>query len=192
MSRLSTIFALPAAILGLLAAFALTVEKLTRASGENGLSSGCDVNLLVQCSANLDSWQGSLFGFPNPLLGLVGWPVVITLLVLVLTGMEMPKWILRAISLGMVVAYGFILWLMYVSFWQLGTLCPWCMVTWISTITVSTIVWTNAYDTGIWGQKRESSARRLSFWIPTLIIVQIFIAAAIAQIKLDWLTYAFI
>jgi uncharacterized membrane protein len=188
--RVPALIALPHAILGLIAAFALTVEKLTRAEN-SGQSAACDVNLLVQCSANLDSWQGSLFGFPNPLIGLMGWPVVISLLVLSLAQVSLPKWILKGLSVGMVGAYAFILWLMYVSFWQLGTLCPWCMATWFSTIVTSTIIWTQAADNGVWGAKLQRYGQT-TFWAPTLIIIQLAIAAGVAQVQLDWLTYAFI
>lgn len=186
----AAVTSLIAALAGLLAAFSLTVEKLARLNTD-GAATSCDVNLLVQCSANLDSWQGSLFGFPNPLIGLIGWPVAITLLILMLSGAKIPKWIMRGLNIGMVGAYAFVLWLMYVSFWQLGTLCPWCMVTWISTITAATLIWTGSFDDGVWSSRKPKESS-IAFWSPTLIVLQIAIVAAVAQVQLNWLTYAFV
>ncbi|KZX22651.1 Vitamin K epoxide reductase family protein [Rathayibacter tanaceti] len=65
-------------VIGWIAAFALTNDKFAALeSPEAGL--GCDFSLLVQCSANLDSPQGAIFGFPNPLIGVAAWiaPIVV-------------------------------------------------------------------------------------------------------------------
>jgi len=177
---------------GLIAAFALTLEKIERLGGK--VAAACDVNILVQCSANLDSWQGSLFGFPNPILGLIGWPIVMTLAVLLIADTLLPRWIMRAFSLGMAFAFGFVLWLMYVSFWQLGTLCPWCIATWLTTIPAAVIIWLEGLKSGIWtGTAKETEVgKRLLFWSPTIVLAIIGIAALVAQWKLDWLVRAFI
>ena len=41
-------------------------------------------------SKNLESWQGSLFGFPNPILGLTGWMAPIVVGFAILAGAGFP------------------------------------------------------------------------------------------------------
>ena len=70
-----SIFLIVASAIGLLAAFELTYEKIQVLLNPEHAAS-CDFTLLVQCGKNMSSPQGSVFGFPNSLLGLIGWPVV--------------------------------------------------------------------------------------------------------------------
>ena len=68
-----------AGAIGWFAAFALTTEKFHALANPGSGAASCDFSPLVQCTKNLDSWQGSVFGFPNPILGLTGWvaPIVV-------------------------------------------------------------------------------------------------------------------
>ena len=67
-----------AGAVGWWAAFSLTMERIALLGDPEAIL-GCDISPLVQCGKNLESWQGSLLGFPNPILGLTGWvaPVVV-------------------------------------------------------------------------------------------------------------------
>ena len=67
-----------AGAIGWFAAYSLTIERMHLLADPNAIA-GCDFSVLVQCTANLESWQGSVFGFPNPILGLSGWmaPIVV-------------------------------------------------------------------------------------------------------------------
>lgn len=185
-----TLFTL--SLTGLAAAFALTVEKINSLANP-GAPAACDINPLVQCGANLASWQGALFGFPNPLLGLIGWPVVATVAVLLAAGVSLPAWFMRVFSIGVSGAFGFVLWLMYVSFFQLGTLCPWCMVTWVSTVPVFVSTWGYVLREGIWSD--SPTVRRIgehiSSWTFTTVIVFFALAAAVAEIQLSWVRAIF-
>lgn len=173
------------AILGLIAAFALTIEKI-RQLANPGIAASCDFSILVQCGANLNSWQGSLFGFPNPLLGLVGWSMTLVVGVAIWGKVVLPDWFLRLFTLGTFLAQAFVIWLIYVSVFMLGTLCPWCMVTWVATIPVfiSTITWT--LKEGIWGERFMAKGYQLYAWNLPLILIGFAIPAVIAQFRLDW------
>ena len=63
-------------IVGLIAAFALTLDKIAVLEDPN-FNPSCNFSVLVQCGTNLRSAQGSAFGFPNPLLGLMMFPAPI-------------------------------------------------------------------------------------------------------------------
>ena len=58
-------------VLGWYAAFALTLDKIAVLTNP-ATDLDCNFSVIVQCGVNLGSWQGSLLGFPNPLLGLGG------------------------------------------------------------------------------------------------------------------------
>ena len=69
---------LVAGLVGFAAAFVLTVEKFLLLTNPFYVPS-CSVNETVSCGPVMSSPQAELFGFPNPLLGIAGFAVVITL-----------------------------------------------------------------------------------------------------------------
>lgn len=178
-------------ITGLIAAMALTLEKLAKLANPNAIAS-CDFSLLVQCGANLNSWQGSLFGFPNPLLGLFGWSMTLVVGVAIIGKVVFPDWFLRIFTFGTLLAQLFVIWLIYVSVFMLGTLCPWCMVTWVATIPVflGTVFWT--IKEGVWGESLMLFGWRAYSWLPVIVIIAYAIPAAIAQVRLDWIGNIFL
>ena len=175
-----------AGCIGWFAAFSLTVEKfqlLINPSAELG----CDFSLLVQCRANLESWQGSLFGFPNPLLGIAGWVAPIVVGAALLAGARFNRWFWILFNLGIVGALALVIWLISQSVFVLGTLCPWCMVTWAMTIPVFWAVTLRTLSTGTIPVPRR--ARRFFAgaytWVPAITIVSYLVVAGVAQVGLD-------
>lgn len=127
------VFLVVAGALGLLAAFELTLEKILTLSNPDYVPA-CNVGVLVGCSVNLGSDQGALFGFPNPLIGLMAWPVVITTGVALLAGARFARWYWIGLNVGVTGALAFVIWLIAQSIYVLDVLCPWCMLTWAVTI----------------------------------------------------------
>src|SRR3546814_7347434 len=122
-----------AGVVGWWAAFSLTLERLHLLANPGASASG-DFRVLSQCGKNLDSWQGSVFGFPNPILGLTGWMAPIVVGVAILAGARFARWFWWLFTLGMTGAFLFVMWLISQSIFELSTLCPWCMVTLVATI----------------------------------------------------------
>ena len=79
------VFLIIAGAIGFAAAFALTLDKLAMLENPDAQLS-CNFSVLVGCSTNLGSWQGAVFGFPNPLIGVAAWSVVITIGAAILAG----------------------------------------------------------------------------------------------------------
>lgn len=176
------------AALGLLAAFALTLEKINALTNP-GSAASCDFSVVVQCGKNLSSWQGSLLGFPNPLIGMMAWPVVAATGVGMLAGARFANWYWRAFDIVATLGFLFTVWLFAESVFVLGTLCPWCMVTWIATITLTVVAKGYTMKNGAWGTRPwilATGAKVLS-WSPTIIIGILLIEALIAQLRLDWI-----
>ncbi|MGZ0710729.1 vitamin K epoxide reductase family protein (plasmid) [Coraliomargarita sp. W4R53] len=175
-----------AGAIGWWAAFQLTVEKF-HAYANPGEAASCDFNPLVQCTKNLDSWQGSVFGFPNPILGLTAWVAPIVVGMAILAGARFARWFWLLLELGLTLALVFVIWLISQSIFVLGTLCPWCMVTWAVTIPTFYIVTLHVLRTGL--LPAPASIRRgadaLMGWVPVLTVLSYAVIAVIAQLRLD-------
>ncbi|GAA5029663.1 vitamin K epoxide reductase family protein [Microbacterium fluvii] len=175
-----------AGAIGWWAAFSLTMERFHLLMNP-GATASCDFSPLVQCTANLESWQGKVFGFPNPILGLAGWVAPIVVGMAILAGARFARWFWWAFTLGITFAFGFVVWLISQSIFVLGTLCPWCMVTWAVTIPTFYAVWLHVLRTGI--VPSPSALRRgagtLMSWVPLLAVVSYAIIAVLAQVRLD-------
>ena len=81
----------------------------------------------------MQTWQASVFGFPNMFIGLVAFPIVIMTATLGLSQVKLPRWFWIAANLGFLVSALFAYWLFFQSVYAIETLCPWCL-----TVTVST------------------------------------------------------
>src|SRR5690554_6726260 len=78
--------------IGLLASATLIIDKVTFLQNEvDGKSTelGCDLNAFVSCGGVINTDQASVFGFLNPLIGVVGFAMVLVLGVLVLAGVRL-------------------------------------------------------------------------------------------------------
>ena len=119
-------------VVGLVAAFVLSIEKLHLLQNPNAVLS-CSFNLVLNCSTVMQTWQASVFGFPNSYIGLMTYPIVITVAVVGLAGATLPKWFWRTAfvfyGLGAIFAY----WLFFNSVYVIEVLCPWCLAVTIGT-----------------------------------------------------------
>lgn len=178
-----------AGIVGWFAAFELTLERL-KLLADPTATAACDFSLLVQCGANLQSWQGSAFGFPNPILGLTGWMAPVVVGMALLAGARFARWFWLLFGLGVTGAFAFVIWLISQSVYVLGTLCPWCMVTWTVTIPTFFAVAVHLFANGavpVSTRVREAAAG-LRPWVPLMGILALAVVALLAQLHLDWIS----
>lgn len=122
-------------LIGLVAAFVLTWDKLELLKNPDFVPS-CDFGAVLSCTNIMKSDQAAVFGFPNPLLGLIGFSIVITLGVLLLAAVDFPEWVWAGLQAGVVFGIGFVTWLQWQSLYEIGSLCPWCMVVWSVTFPI--------------------------------------------------------
>ena len=180
------IFLIVTGVVGWIAAFALTVEKFVTLTNPTA-PLGCDFSVLVQCRANLESWQGSLFGFPNPVIGLAAWIAPLVVGVAILAGARFARWFWVLFNLGIVAALAFVIWLISQSMFVLGTLCPWCMVTWSVTIPLFWAV--TLYNLREGNIPVPAGVRRVAAavygWVPAITLASYLVVALIAQVRLD-------
>jgi uncharacterized membrane protein len=181
-----------AGAIGWWAAFSLTMERLHLLENPDAIL-GCDISPLVQCGKNLESWQGSVFGFPNPILGLTGWVAPIVVGVAILAGARFARWFWWLFEAGLALAFVFVIWLIGQSIFVLGTLCPWCMVTWVVTIPTFYALTLHVLRAGIVPAPRgiRNGADKLMSWVPLLAVISYAIIAIMAQLRLDVLGSVF-
>lgn len=123
-----------AAFVGLAAAFVLSIEKIHLLMQPDAILS-CTVNLVLNCATVMKTWQSSLFGFPNPFIGLMAYPVVITLAIGYLAGARYKPWFMVGAQIGALLGLIFAYWLFFQSVYVIEVLCPWCLfVTVVTTI----------------------------------------------------------
>jgi uncharacterized membrane protein len=184
------IFFIVVGVIGWYAAFALTIEKIDLLLDPSA-AAGCDFSIVVQCTANLLSWQGRLFGFPNPLIGLAAWAAPIVVGTALLAEARFNRWFWILFNAGTVAALAFVIWLIGQSVFVLGTLCPWCMVTWSVTIPLFwTLTLYNLREGRFTSNGRvRHVAGTLLGWVPAITVASYLIVAIIAQLRLDFISY---
>ena len=139
-----------AGAIGLLASMTLTVEKIKILLSPSYVPS-CNVNPIVSCGSVMTTSQASVLGFPNPLLGIVGFTVVVITGVLAATKVPLPRWYWAGLDLGILVGAVFVHWLIFQTLYRIGALCPYCMVVWVVTLTLLVVVTSIAFRASIEG-----------------------------------------
>ena len=180
------IFLIVVGVIGWIAAFALTVERLELLMNPQDALS-CDFSVLVQCTKNLESAQGSIFGFPNPLIGLGAWIAPIVVGAALLAGARFDRWFWIVFNAGFVFAIGLVGYLVAQSIFVLGTLCPWCMVTWLVTIPAFWVVTLRNLSAGVFtSNPRLVRVASVAYaWVPTIVLACYILIAVLAQVQLD-------
>lgn len=171
--------------LGLLAALDLTYERL-RLALDPGYVPTCSINPLLDCGSVASSDQASAFGdFPNTLIGVVGFSVVVTLGVLMLSRVTLPLGVRWGLQGGVLLGAGFVHWLIDVSVFQLAVLCPYCMVVWSVTIPIAWYVTlVNAAD-GLFGRRvaRSPVLRTLLLAHPAPVLLWFVAVVALIGVR---------
>ncbi len=172
--------------LGLLAAFELSIEKILTLSDPSYVP-GCNVGVLVGCSTNLASQQGAIFGFPNPFIGLMAWPVVITIGMALLARARFDRWFWIGLNVGVTGALALVVWLIAQSIYVLDVLCPWCMLTWAVTIPTFFAVTFRNLREGVFGG--GEGVRRVGAvgmgWIVVITIAAYVVVILLAQLHMN-------
>ncbi len=122
-------------IIGIFASIELIIQKIAVLSDPDFVPN-CDINPILSCGSVISTEQASLFGFPNPVLGVIGFTIVIMFGALLFTGVEMPRLMWLGLNFGALAGMVFVIWLVSQSLYAIGALCPWCMVVWAVTIPI--------------------------------------------------------
>lgn len=181
------IFSIVAGIVGWFASFELLTEYL-KVLGNPDYVPNCEVSVLVTCGPNMGSWQGSLFGFSNTIIGVSAFVAPIAVGVALLAGARFASWFWWIYQLGLLGGFVFVHWLFFQSVFSLHTLCPWCMVVWTAMIP---LFWFSVLTIPAKGFAAQSKtwqrvSRGLLRWAWVIVLVDYLLIAFIAQMQLNW------
>lgn len=120
------------ALLSLVASLVLSIEAVHLAANPQA-SLSCSINTVVNCATVSLHPSASFLGFPNSFLGLIAEPVVITVAIAGLAGVKFPRAFMYAAQIGYTIGFVFAYALLYISFFIIQALCPWCLLVTITT-----------------------------------------------------------
>jgi uncharacterized membrane protein len=149
----------------------------------------CDVNPLVSCGTVMTSPQASLLGFPNPLLGVAGLVAPIAVGVALLAGARFARWFWALFLGGVSLAWLFVMWLFREAVYDIGSLCPWCMLVWLMVIPMFwwLLMWT--LSTGALAREGSTAQRvATAVWPFTWTIVFVNLAGIALAILVEFPT----
>jgi uncharacterized membrane protein len=120
-------------VVGWLASGILVLEKLEVLKDPNH-ATVCDVNPWISCGQVMQTWQSSLFGFPNMFIGIVAFAVTINAGMALLAGARFARWYWLGLQAGITLGFIFVVWLWSQALYSIRILCPFCMVVWAAMI----------------------------------------------------------
>jgi uncharacterized membrane protein len=160
--RKTYISMLVSSFLSLVASLVLSIDAVKLAAQPKGQLS-CDINTVLSCGTVAKAWQSQLLGFPNSFIGLMTEPVVITVAVAGLGLVTFPRWFMRAAHLVYGAGLIFALWLLSQSLFVIGSLCPWCLLVTVSTITVFSTISRIVFLENSWNFSSERQEKIVAF-----------------------------
>lgn len=115
----------------LIVSFALSAETLQLARHPHQQLS-CDISSAVSCSTVAQSWQAEFIhfagmSFPNAFFGIAAESVFVTVAVLGISRIAVPRWFALCTWLGGLAALLYAYWLFTQSMYVINALCPWCL-----------------------------------------------------------------
>lgn len=162
-----------AGLVGLAASGMLLVEKIALLA-DSAYVPSCSINPILSCGSIMTTLQAELLGFPNPVLGVAGFPFVAGTGGAVLAGARFARWYWLTLWACSAAALGLVHWLIVQSLYRIGALCPYCMVVWVVTIIVFVTLTARAVAgrLGGWGSRLARYAPSITVaWLGVILVL---------------------
>lgn len=172
--------------IGLVASFILTIEKFQLLKDPK-VQLSCNFNPVVSCGSVISSPQAEAFGFANPLIGLVGFAVIITIGVGMIAGAKYKRWFWIGLQAGTIFGVLFSTWLFYQSLYVIKALCPFCIVVWA--VVIALFVYVTRYNLINGNIKVKKSFQALLRWFcenAWFIVALWYLAIFVAILNRFW------
>jgi uncharacterized membrane protein len=137
MSKLKFAYLSAISLFGLWASFTILVEKIASLSKE-AFTPSCNINPLLSCGSVMDSPQAATFGFPNAILGVIGFSMIAALAIMGFFGVVYPKIVYILANAGLLFAAGFSLHLFIQTNYVIGAICLYCVAVWFASFMLFT------------------------------------------------------
>lgn len=176
--------------IALVASFMLTNDRI-RLLENPEVELACDLSPFVACGPVMESNAGAVFGFPNPILGLVCFTIMVTSGMALFAGARLRPWFWVGMQLGLTFAGAFITWLQTQSLWVIGALCLWCMVVWACTIPLAVLTTAHAFAYARFGTDATRRFGRVMHDYRWVIIALWYLAVLLAVALTFYRQFAF-
>ncbi|GAB3196664.1 vitamin K epoxide reductase family protein [Nocardioides hungaricus] len=183
--RALAVLLLVAGGIGFLAAAMLLGEKIAILADPEHEPS-CTISPILNCGSIMRTDQAEVFGFPNPILGVAAFPVVVTTGAVLLAGAaRLARWYWLGLQAGVTFALGFIGWLAFQSLYRIGALCPYCMVVWAAVLPLFWYVTLRNLGSGALGERVRESAvvRGLMAWHAPILLAAYLLPIVLIAIR---------
>lgn len=130
MSKSRAVFLLIFSLVGIAASFIITWEKIELLKDPNHVTS-CSINPLLSCQNVMQSPQASVFGFPNPFLGLIGFSMIFAFAFIGLFVKKFHAVLYFLLLGGLTFAVGFSTWLFHEAVFEIAAICVYCVAVWL-------------------------------------------------------------
>lgn len=174
-------------LLGLAASTQLMLERL-RTLADSDYIPSCSLNPILSCGTVMDSWQATVFGFPNIIGGLIAFGIAAGIFLVLLFARTLPHPIWMLSTIGTAFGAVFSMWLMTQSLYDIEKLCLYCMIVWLACIILftHTFLYSLATERLIAHEKAQAIGTQLYKF--RWFIIAVWIAIVIALIILRFPT----
>lgn len=176
------------AILGFIASFTLSVDKLDILRNPNQ-QLPCNINSYFNCGIVMRSKYAEVAGIPWSFLGVAGYPAVMLLGLIIIERKKMSLWLTWLTTLPAFCAFALSTYFMYVSAYLIGVFCPWCIVSAVSATSIFFALITHNLAENNYNLKPEKAdfiARKIKGGWSTPFVILWFILIAIVEYLPFW------
>ncbi len=117
-------------IVGLFSSTVLTLDKI-HVLKDPAYNPACNINPIFSCGSVMQTKQAEIAGVPNTLVGLVSFPVLITVGAMMLFGARMNRRFWQVFQLGILGGLGMVIYLFFQGVYRINALCIYCLATWV-------------------------------------------------------------
>lgn len=170
-------------LVGFVASAVLLIERIKLAQ-DTAYVPSCSINPILSCGSVMETAQASLLGFPNPIIGVAAFPVVVTTGIAFLAGARLARWYWVGLQVGVTAALALVTWLAFQSIYRIGALCPYCMVVWTVVIPLFWYVSLRNLSEGVFGdtvKDRRAIAWMREWHAPLLLVPFVLLLVLIGE-----------
>lgn len=165
-------------LLGMYGTLMLVMERVMLWNDPNHITS-CDLNPWVSCGEVMKTWQSQLFNFPNQFIGMVAFPIILTIAMALFARARFSRWYWLGMNVGVLAGFVFIVWLWSQAVYEINILCLYCMVVWAGMIPMFVLLTSRNLQLGV----IPASARVRKFaaewsW-PIIVLLYVGVLASI-------------
>ncbi|WP_277498110.1 MULTISPECIES: vitamin K epoxide reductase family protein [unclassified Nocardioides] len=171
---------------GFVAAVTLLLERIQLLVDPSYVPS-CSLNPVLSCGSVMVTEQARVFGFPNPVIGVAAFPVVVAVGAGILAGASYARWFWAGLQAGVVLGAAFVAWLIAQSLYSINALCPYCMVVWAVVVPLAWHVTVRNAEAGVLGAglARSGAVRAARRW-SLLGVVAVYLVVVVLILERFW------